>query len=522
MKYASTHSITLINGLSAQSVQVETSIRRGIPAFQISGLSGSSIKQTGDRIRSAIQSTTIRFPVATIVVNLSPVDIPKKGALFDLAIAASILKATGDFQPDSVLGRMEPESTLYLGELSLSGEVFANDSILPYLFLAKERGFRHAVVPAGLDPKTDAISEIEVIPIRNLNDLVGGDYHPPPSAHRESIPSYDAAEEWKSSVKLNMHSLILPDRIRKGAFVAATGWHPTLLVGPPGSGKSSLASDISHLMPPVTEDEALELTIVQSYLDRGAEHGGRFKPGRPSRSPHHTVTGKALIGGGSPPSPGEITRSHLGALVLDEYAEFDRNTLQALREPIETGSITLSRSNKTARFPARFLLIATSNPCACGHAGSVQTGHRCTCTPAMLKSYRSRLFGPLRDRIDLEILFSDHSQVFSNRLSLDELFLSQKCAIQRQANRYKNHPFRFNGQVPLEATERLIPVSLEIRNLLADFKNNSFSSFRVIRNIRRIARTIADLDDAEDISAVHLQEAFSYRMLDSLLAITDL
>ncbi len=489
-------------------VTVEASIRKGLPRFIITGLSGG--RETGDRIRQAIQN--VRQPGAffTMMVHLGPVDLNKRGGQFDLAIAAGLLRALGAAEPGSPLDTLSFEGTIFLGELALSGTLRRVDSILPLLRGARSLGFKRVLLPAENSLEAALVPDLQIIPIAHVRELVAASGPAANTAGNEKRIRLRGVRPALESGGIRFSS-----RIIRALSLAAAGRHSLLFVGPPGSGKTSFARLLSALAPPPDTDECLDiltLTSVESLTrssDLAAGQSGEIHLARPFRQPHHTVTDAALIGGGRPIAPGEITRAHQGILLLDELAEFSRSALQALREPLEEGEIFLSRGPSGTRFPARFLFVATTNPCPCGYNAFAH----CYCTGVQKQRYLTRLLGPLRDRIDIECIVEETAP----RVAAPEHWTEQiDLAHMAQKTRYQRTGIKFNADVNAADLDRFCSVVEAQEDPDCHGLRSRAGSFRRWDRIRRLARTVADLDGATGIRPSDLLEAFSYRCLDEV------
>lgn len=486
-------------GLRAPEVRVEVYLAGGLPALTIVGLPEAAVRESRDRVRAAIQCAQFEFPQRRITVNLAPADLPKDGGRFDLSIALGILAATGEVPLDA-LARVE-----LLGELALTGELRPVDGVLPAALAAADAG-KALIVPVGNAEEAALASAGEAYCARTLLEVVGHltGQHPLPRCQPSTLTRLDNNHPDLADVRGQAHA-------RRALEVAAAGGHHLLLIGPPGCGKTLLASRLPGLLPEASEAEALEIAAVASISGRGLNLAQWRQ--RPFRSPHHTASAVALIGGGHGPRPGEVSLAHHGVLFLDELAEWQRHTLDVLREPLESGTVSISRAARQSEFPARFQLVAAMNPCPCGWAGD--PSGRCRCPRDSVLRYRARLSGPLLDRIDLQLavprlaaheLRSDSPRGESSQVVRQRV----QAAWQRQQQRSR----RLNAQLGHRDTEQHCRLKPGDQAMLERAMETLQLSARALHRILRVARTLADLDDAADIGSEHLGEAIGYRQLD--------
>ncbi len=498
-----------ISGMESPLVTVEVHIANGLPSFTIVGLPEAEVKESKDRVRAALQNAQFDFPARRITVNLAPADLPKESGRFDLPIALGILAATGQI-PSDKLDRYE-----WAGELALTGELRAIRGALAMTYRASRSG-RSFVLPRQNAAEAALVKQATVYPATSLLQICAH------LAGRELLERYDVAavkntptgEETDTStspsIYADMEEVKGQGHVKRALEIAAAGSHSVLMVGPPGTGKSMLAARLPGILPSMTEDEALESAAMQSLGSSGFDftHWKR----RPYRSPHHTASGVALVGGGSNPRPGEISLAMNGVLFLDELPEFDRKVLEVLREPLESGRITISRAARQADFPARFQLVAAMNPCPCGYLGHYSG--RCRCTPDQVARYRGKISGPLLDRIDMQIEVPTVSEEELTQQARGESSATirerAEAAHQRQLQRQGKANCRLTVK---EIDEYCIPDS-RAKNLLKQAISRLNFSARAYHRVLKVARTIADLAASDGITSTHIAEAVQYRKLD--------
>ena len=486
-------------GLDAPLVTVEVHLTGGLPGLSIVGLPEAAVRESKDRVRSALLNARFEFPARRITINLAPADLPKEGGRFDLPIALGILVASKQLSAP----RLEDHE--FLGELALTGHLRPIRSALPASLGARDAK-RRLVLPSPNADEAALISESQIFAADHLLEVCAHLNGSAPLAVRPSTHATEEPPSYEDLVDVRGQY-----QARRALEIAAAGGHNLLFVGPPGTGKTMLASRLPGILPPMEEWEALESAAIQSVSSHGFDlkHWKR----RPFRTPHHTASAVALVGGGSHPRPGEISLAHRGVLFLDELPEFDRRVLEVLREPLESGRVTVSRAAQQAQFPARFQLVAAMNPCPCGHLGDGTD--RCRCTPERIHRYRARVSGPLLDRIDLQVEVPPIRGEFRPGLKRQGETSAQ---VRRRVNAARTRQLERHGKpnclltVPeLKKDCRLSP---EATALLQGAVERLGLSARAWHRIQRVARTIADLAGAEHIGIAHVGEAITYRSLD--------
>ncbi len=488
-------------GIQAPQINVEVHISNGLPGFVLVGLPEATVKESKDRVRSAIINSGFTFPTKKITVNLSPADLPKEGSRFDLPIAIAILAATEQI-PNDNLAKYE-----FLGELALSGEIKAVKGAIPAAISSKKNN-RTLIISIENQSEISLIHHNNTLITHNLLELCQYLYN------EINLPSvqYREYKDDDDQLLVNLQDIIGQEHAKRALEIAAAGGHNLLLIGPPGTGKTMLATRLTSLLPPLSDDEALESAAITSLVStNGSIQNWRI---RPFRAPHHSASIAALVGGGSIPKPGEISLAHNGVLFLDELPEFNRKVLDALREPIESGEIVISRANAKVKFPAKFQLIAAMNPSPTGH---YQGTHNRT-TPQQIIRYLNRLSGPFLDRFDISIEVP----------LLPKGTLSQKVTMTETTNKVKRRVIdarKIQIKRNKKLNSQLLPKEIQIHCLLTDEDNDYLEqaliklglSARAWHRILKVSRTIADLDCSKNIERKHISEALSYRSMDRLL-----
>lgn len=496
----------VLQGLKGYIVEVETDLSRGLPMFNIVGLPDAAIRESKERVRTAIKNSGYNFPLSRITINLAPANLKKDGSQMDLAIAVGLLIA------DSIIQEQEDNNIVYIGELSLDGNINPIDGALAMVISMRELGIKKCIIPFDNREECSVISDMDIIAVKTLKDVI--DYLNE-EIQIEPCKNEETALENRKLYDVCFSDIKGQESLKRALEVAAAGSHNVLIIGPPGSGKTMAARRLPTILPDLTFEEAIEVTKI--YSISGMLNTKSLIKERPFRAPHHTASNNSLIGGGRVPKPGEVSLAHNGVLFLDELPEFKKNVLEVLRQPIEDGMVHISRVNANLTYPSKFMFIASMNPCPCGYYGDPL--HNCSCTQTSIDRYLGKISNPLLDRIDIhiEVMPVEYDDLEEKAMPENSTEIKERVQSARdiQLERYKNDKIYSNSQILNRDIKKYCKLSDSSQRIMKNAFDKYKFSARTYNKIIKVARTIADLDNDKNIQDKHVLEAIRYRTMDS-------